>query len=190
MTTVTYVSHDAPKFSMRITTDKGDFKLQFMDKHCELNLDDPVEKQVSEILDDLISKRPDISSQITKVDREAALKVVAAHKAAQPPSSHTGATTSMHNPAFASQLDQRGRELRSQGVSEEDVQHQLNQMKTELQLTSPSAEIVRDSSGFIPNPEPPKPVDIERPEPIVETGDNASKPASAKKVFSLGKKSE
>ena len=184
MATVTYVSRNAPTFSMRIETDQGDFKLQFKDKHCELNLDDPVEKQVSETLDNLISKRPDISSQITKVDREAALKIVAAHKAAQPPSSHTGPTTSMHNPAFASQLDQRGRELRSQGVSEEDVQHQLDQMKTELQLTSPSTEIVRDSSGFQPDPKPQK---IEPIEPIVEASSKTSETASPKTVFKLGK---
>lgn len=183
MTTVTYVSRNAPRFSMRIPTDEGNFKLQFENKHCALDDADPIEHQVIEILDGLIAKRSDLSSQLTKVDREAALEIAAAHKAAQPVQSHTGPTTSMHNPAFASQLEQRGRELRSQGVSEDDVQKQLDQMKTELQLTAPSTEVVRDPSGFIPNPTPsaPAPVEVVTEPPAPETAD-------PKAVFNLGSK--
>ena len=77
MTTVTYVSRNAPSFSMRVPLEKGDYKLQFINKHCSLDPEDAVEGQVIKFLDDLIEKRPDISSQINKVDREAALQIAA-----------------------------------------------------------------------------------------------------------------
>lgn len=173
-----YASKEAPSFKMRVETDKGDFTIQFVNKRLELDLNDPIEGQVVEILDKLIETRSDISSQIYKVDREAALALAKAHQAAQPKAAVSGTTSSMDNPAQNVNLEKRGEELRRQGVDEDEIQKMLDKMRTNLQITAPSDEVVREKEGFIPN---------EPTEPVKEVVEEA--PASPTDVFkNLGKR--
>ena len=158
-----YAALTSPTFCIAIDTSAGRKTVKFKNKSLELNLDDPIEKEISEALDNLILTLPNVRLEIRKVDRESALAIARAHQSTQRVAATKGPVSSMDNPALSSQLDRRAEELRAMGTDEDKVQEMLDQMRTDLQLTVPSSQQVRDKTGFVPD----KPV--EQPKGQVET---------------------
>ncbi len=169
-----YASLNSPTFSVAIDTSVGRKTVKFKNKSLELNLDDPIEKELSEALDKLILTRPNIAREIRIVDRESALAIARAHQSLQRVAATKGPVSSMDNPALSAQLDRRADELRAMGTDEGKVQEMLDQMRTDLQLTVPSSQQVRDKTGFVPDKQVEQPV--ERPVEQVETSKPASEP--------------
>lgn len=165
-----YASLNSPTFCIAIDTSAGRKTVKFKNKSLELNLDNPIEKELSEALDELISTHPNVTREIRKVDRESALAIARAHQSLQRVAATKGPVSSMDNPALSAQVDRRAEELRAMGTDEGKVQEMLDEMRTDLQLTVPSSQQVRDQPGFVPD----KPVEqsvkqVETPESVSET---------------------
>ncbi|KKL90003.1 hypothetical protein LCGC14_1909040 [marine sediment metagenome] len=166
-----YASLNSPTFSVAIDTSVGRKTVQFKNKSLELNLNNPIEKELSEALDKLILTRPNIAREIRIVDRESALAIARAHQSLQRVAATKGPVSSMDNPALSAQLDRRADELRAMGTDEGKVQEMLDKMRTDLQLTVKSSQQVRDQPGFVPDKLVKQPVEqVETSKPAPEPG--------------------
>ena len=146
-----YASLNSPTFCIAIDTSAGRKTVKFKNKSLILDLDDPIEKEISAALDNLILTLPNVRLEIRKVDRESALAIARAHQSTQRVAATKGPVSSMDNPALSSQLDRRAEELRLMGTDEDKVQEILPPRLTDLQLTVPSSQQVRDQPGFVPD---------------------------------------
>ncbi len=176
---VSYASLNSPTFCVAIDTSAGRKAVKFKNKSLELNLDNPIEKELSEALDELISTRPNIAREVRKVDRESALAIARAHQSMQRVAATKGPVSSMDNPALSAQVDRRADELRAMGTDEDKIQEMLDEMRTDLQLTAPSSQQVRDQPGFVPDKLVGQPVaqSVIPDEPSKQNTEVADKPA-------------
>lgn len=143
----TYVTKNAPSFQMRMGS--NDRLLKFKDRQLVLNDEDPSDAECILELDALLSKRPDLSAQITKVDIAEAERIVREHQRMlrEQRGTYTGMATSAENLRLAqAALIQRDMEASKAGQKLEG--------DDTIQLTeSASGQVVRDSGeGFVPDP--------------------------------------
>ncbi len=164
MTEVTYIAKNAPAYVLRFKTAMGARICQFENKLLHLNSDDPVEAECIATLDKLIATRADIRIEVSKMDRDAALSLAEAHRKQKGPAAVSGTFSSIDSPSREADMQKRADELRREGATEADIQKMLNEMRTALQLTEESGEVVRDKTGFIPDAtETPKTDEIPAP---------------------------
>jgi len=151
--TVTYVTPDAPMFSMRVMVDGKDVRVQFTNK--ELHLDEEKNAALIAVLDELIKTKPNISILVKKVDIEEALRIAEAHKALM--LSQRGTLTGSVSSSDADQigkanLARQEQELRFKGASEAQIAAIRDEMKQDnVEFTEDAADKIEPSNreGFI-----------------------------------------
>ena len=165
--TVTYVTMDAPSFSMRVEVNEKDVRIQFANK--ELHLDEEKDAALIVVLDELIATKPNISCLIKKVNIEEALRIAEIHKATRIRDRGT-----MKGPVTSSDADQIGRaslsrqedRLRFEGASEEDIAKMRAEMsKDHFEITEASGDKIAPDTreGFNPDES------VKETEPVSET---------------------
>ena len=171
----TYVSMDAPSFSMRVVVNDNNVQVRFENK--ELHLDDKKDAALISVLDELIETRANISLMIKKVDVAEALRVAEAHRVMQ--LTQRGTTK---GPVTSSDADQIGKaslarqedQLRFEGASEEDIAKMRADMsKDHFEITEASGDKIAPSSreGFNPD----KTVEVELQVPKTENAETDPK---------------
>lgn len=150
--TVTYVTADAPSFSMRVEVNEKDVRVKFENK--ELHLDEEKDGALIVVLDELIATKPNISCIIKKVNIKEALRIAEAHKTmlARQRGTLTGTVTSSDADQIGkASLARQEDKLRFEGASDADIEKMRAEMsKDHFEITEASGDQIAPSTreGF------------------------------------------